>query len=262
MRDQGASGGSIVVLTGAGVSKESGLDTFRCEGGIWSKVSLEDVATPDGFARNPQLVHAFYNARRDKLGDPAIIPNAAHAALARLEKEWVGEVLVVTQNIDDLHERAGSRNLLHMHGELTKVRCGRCGAVIDWRADLAVEDACPNCGAVGKLRPHVVWFGEMPIGMERDLRGARPLLAVHVDRHVGARLSGGGFRQPCSHVHPGAHRRAEPGAVVRRQHVRRNRLRSGDGGGAGVHRRTAGWPDARLKRLPGGLAAQPRAQRR
>lgn len=167
MRDQGGSAGSIVVLTGAGVSKESGLDTFRCEGGIWSKVSLEDVATPDGFARNPELVHAFYNARREKLGDPAIGPNPAHAALARLEQEWPGEVFVVTQNIDDLHERAGSRNLLHMHGELNKVRCERCEAVIEWRADLGLDDTCPGCAAVGKLRPHVVWFGEMPIGMEQ-----------------------------------------------------------------------------------------------
>lgn len=167
MRDQGGSAGSIVVLTGAGISKESGLDTFRCEGGIWSKVSLEDVATPTGFARNPSLVHAFYNARREKLGDPAIVPNAAHAALARLEQEWPGQVMLVTQNIDDLHERAGSRNLLHMHGELTKVRCERCETVTGWRDELGLDDACSRCGAVGRLRPHVVWFGEMPIGMDR-----------------------------------------------------------------------------------------------
>lgn len=167
MRDQGGNAGSIVVLTGAGISKESGLDTFRCEGGIWSKVSLEDVATPSGFSRNPALVHAFYNARREKLADPEIVPNAAHAALARLEQEWPGEVMLVTQNIDDLHERAGSRNLLHMHGELAKVRCGRCETVICWRDELGLDDACPACGAVGRLRPHVVWFGEMPLEMER-----------------------------------------------------------------------------------------------
>ncbi|MBL8666946.1 MAG: NAD-dependent protein deacylase [Rhodospirillales bacterium] len=167
MRDQGGNAGSIVVLTGAGISKESGLDTFRCEGGIWSKVSLEDVATPSGFSRNPALVHAFYNARREKLADPQIVPNAAHAALARLEQEWPGEVMLVTQNIDDLHERAGSRNLLHMHGELAKVRCGRCETVICWRDELGLDDACPACGAVGRLRPHVVWFGEMPLEMER-----------------------------------------------------------------------------------------------
>lgn len=166
MRDQGGSAGPIVVLTGAGISKESGLDTFRCEGGIWSRVSLEDVATPQGFAKNPELVHAFYNARREKLGDPSIMPNAAHSALARLEQEWPDDVFIVTQNIDDLHERAGNRNLLHMHGELTKVRCERCEAVTNWRAPLSLQDACPRCHAVGRMRPHVVWFGEMPIGME------------------------------------------------------------------------------------------------
>lgn len=166
MSDTNNIAGAIVVLTGAGISKESGLDTFRCADGIWSRVSLEDVATPEGFARNPQLVHEFYNARRSRLVDPEILPNAAHAALARLEEEWPGDVFVVTQNIDDLHERAGSRNLLHMHGELTKIRCDACGVQLEWRADLGVEDACPACGAVGRLRPHVVWFGEMPIGMD------------------------------------------------------------------------------------------------
>ena len=166
MRDQGGSAGPIVVLTGAGISKESGLDTFRCEDGIWSKVNLEDVATPQGFARNPELVHAFYNARREKLVDSSITPNAAHTALARLEQEWPDDVFIVTQNIDDLHERAGNRKLLHMHGELTKVRCGRCETVTNWRASLGLADACPHCGAIGKMRPHVVWFGEMPLGME------------------------------------------------------------------------------------------------
>jgi len=158
--------GTIVVLTGAGISKESGLDTFRCEDGIWSRVRLEDVATPEAFARDPALVHAFYNARRSKLVDPAIMPNAAHEALARLEREWPGEVFIVTQNIDDLHERAGSRNLLHMHGELLKVRCERCETLVHWPRDLDVDQVCPKCEATGRLRPHVVWFGEMPIGME------------------------------------------------------------------------------------------------
>lgn len=158
--------GSIVILTGAGISKESGLDTFRCEGGIWSRVSLEDVATPQGFRRDPRLVHDFYNARRGALSDPDIVPNAAHLALARLEREWPGGVMIVTQNIDDLHERAGNVNLLHMHGELTKARCEGCGAVLEWREELSVEHACPKCRRAGRLRPHVVWFGEMPIGME------------------------------------------------------------------------------------------------
>lgn len=158
---------SIVILTGAGISKESGLDTFRCADGIWNRVNLEDVATPEGFVRDPDMVHAFYNARRAQLADPELAPNAAHRALARLEREWPGEVLVVTQNIDDLHERGGSRNVLHMHGELKKVRCEGCHAVAVWEGDLGRDTACPTCGVPGSMRPHVVWFGEMPLGMDR-----------------------------------------------------------------------------------------------
>lgn len=160
---------SIVILTGAGISKESGLDTFRCEDGIWSKVRLEDVATPEGFAADPGLVHDFYNARRAGLADPAIQPNAAHQALARLEREWPGKVLVVTQNIDDLHERAGTKNLIHMHGELLKIRCVHCGLPRHWPKDLSVDHICPDCGRAGTLRPHVVWFGEVPLDMEAIL---------------------------------------------------------------------------------------------
>ncbi|ABC24439.1 Sir2 family NAD+-dependent deacetylase [Rhodospirillum rubrum] len=157
----------IVILTGAGVSKESGLDTFRDRDGVWARVRLEDVATPEGFARDPALVQAFYNDRRRGLLDPSCLPNPAHEALARLEREWPDEVLIVTQNIDDLHERAGSRQLIHMHGELTKARCLDCGAVLDWRADLGESDGCPACATVGTLRPHIVWFGEIPLEMER-----------------------------------------------------------------------------------------------
>jgi NAD-dependent deacetylase len=160
--------GPIVILTGAGISKESGLDTFRCAGGIWSQVSLEDVATPEGFMRDPDRVQAFYNDRRRGLLTDNIRPNAAHEALARLEREWDDEVFLVTQNIDDLHDRAGSTNLLHMHGELLKVRCEVCNGVQEWRGDLGTgEDTCPACGALGRLRPHVVWFGEIPLGMDR-----------------------------------------------------------------------------------------------
>ena len=155
----------IVILTGAGISKESGVDTFRDAGGIWSQYDLEDVATPEGFARDPHLVHGFYNARRRRLTD--ILPNAAHYALARLEREWSGEVLVVTQNVDDLHERAGTTHLLHMHGELRKARCHDCGAVIPSAGDLDTEDSCGSCGKTGTMRPHVVWFGEMPFHMDR-----------------------------------------------------------------------------------------------
>ncbi|MFC4350107.1 Sir2 family NAD+-dependent deacetylase [Fodinicurvata halophila] len=159
--------GKIVILTGAGVSRESGLNTFRDADGIWSQVRIEDVATPEAFARDPEGVQAFYNARRKSLQDPAVEPNPAHLALAELEREWSGEVLLVTQNIDDLHERAGSRNLIHMHGELFKARCEQCGAVHEWRDDLEVTSQCPACGGSGGLRPHVVWFGEMPFEMDR-----------------------------------------------------------------------------------------------
>jgi len=158
---------SIVVLTGAGISKESGLDTFRDTDGIWSRVRIEDVATPEGFFRDPDRVYEFYNARRASLKDPGIMPNAAHAALARLEAEWPGEVLLVTQNIDNLHERAGSRNLIHMHGELQKGRCEFCDTVVEWDGDMDTKSACPSCGRKAGMRPHVVWFGEMPLEMDR-----------------------------------------------------------------------------------------------
>lgn len=157
----------IVFLTGAGISKESGLDTFRDKDGVWARVRLEDVARPEGFARDPALVHAFYNERRRGLLSPAVSPNAAHAALARLEKQWAGDVLIVTQNIDDLHERGGSENLLHIHGELLKAFCVHCRTVQSCRGDLSVDDVCPVCRRAGGMRPDVVWFGETPYHMER-----------------------------------------------------------------------------------------------
>jgi NAD-dependent deacetylase len=157
----------IVILTGAGISKESGLDTFRDPEGLWSRVRIEDVATPEAFARDPDRVHAFYNHRREGLLSAAVAPNAAHLALARLEAEWPGEVLLVTQNIDDLHERAGARNLIHMHGELLKARCLVCGGVSPWREPMTRDSLCPACGAEGILRVNVVWFGEMPFEMDR-----------------------------------------------------------------------------------------------
>ena len=158
---------SIVVLTGAGISRESGLATFRDADGIWARVRIEDVATPEAFARDPAGVHAFYNARRAQLRDPAIAPNTAHRALAELEAAWPGSFLLVTQNVDDLHTRAGSRRLVHMHGELAKARCLRCGAVSAWVEDLSTATACLSCGVAGGMRPHVVWFGEMPLEMAR-----------------------------------------------------------------------------------------------
>ncbi|MFM2042237.1 MAG: hypothetical protein RLY86_813 [Pseudomonadota bacterium] len=157
---------AIVILTGAGISRESGLHTFRDADGIWASVRVEDVATPDAFARDPARVQAFYNARRRSLQDPAVQPNAAHAALARLERDWAGSVLLVTQNVDDLHDRAGSTPL-HMHGELMKSRCGTCGDVRVHPGDITGGEACGACGGNGTLRPHIVWFGEMPLGMDR-----------------------------------------------------------------------------------------------
>jgi NAD-dependent deacetylase len=166
---------SLVILTGAGISRESGLATFRDADGVWAKVRIEDVATPEAFAHDPERVHRFYNARRAQLRDPAIQPNAAHLALAALDARWPGDLLLVTQNVDDLHDRAGAMihapggkagRLLHMHGELMKARCLFCDAVQPWDRDLSTAMACPACGKAGGMRPHVVWFGEMPIHMD------------------------------------------------------------------------------------------------
>lgn len=154
----------IVVLTGAGLSAESGLATFRDKDGLWSKYDLEEVATPEGFARNPVLVHEFYNARRSGLR--GVAPNAAHVALARLEREFPGRVTIVTQNIDALHEAAGSKRLIHMHGELLKSLCIHCDARHPCEEDLSISLPCPACGRSGGLRPDVVWFGEMPYRMD------------------------------------------------------------------------------------------------
>lgn len=173
--------GPIVILTGAGISKESGIDTFRDKGGLWSKVSIEEVATPEAFARDPVKVHDFYNTRRRDLQRDAIQPNPAHAAIARLERAWPHPVLTVTQNIDDLHERGGAEHLIHMHGEIRKVRCRACRAVHAWDADVTVETECPACGVAGDLRPHVVWFGEMPFAMdeiERAVEEAALFVAI------------------------------------------------------------------------------------
>ncbi len=159
--------GSIVILTGAGISKESGLSTFRDTDGIWATVRIEDVATPEAFERDPQGVQGFYNARRRGLLSESVQPNAAHKALAVLEERWSGDALVVTQNIDDLHERAGTRSLIHMHGELLKVRCARSGRVYPWRRDVTQEEVCECCGSTGTLRPNVVWFGEIPFELDR-----------------------------------------------------------------------------------------------
>lgn len=158
---------TIVVLTGAGISRESGLATFRDADGIWATVSIEEVATPAAFARDPARVHGFYNARRRQMLDPSVQPNAAHRALAALQSFWPGEVVVVTQNIDDLHERGGTAAPVHMHGELWRSLCALCGDVRENRADLSTGLVCGACGEAGSLRPNVVWFHEMPYHMDR-----------------------------------------------------------------------------------------------
>ena len=158
---------SIVVLTGAGISAESGIETFRAAEGLWANHHVDDVATLEGFARNPQLVYEFYNQRRRQLLTPEISPNAAHSALAKFEHEFGGEFLLVTQNVDNLHERAGSENLIHMHGELLKMSCLNSKLIFDVSEDFDYDTQCRCCRSAGNLRPHVVWFGEMPLQMNR-----------------------------------------------------------------------------------------------
>ena len=160
--------GGIVVLTGAGISAESGLRTFRATDGLWEEHRIEDVATPAGFARDPQLVHRFYNERRATLA--TVSPNAAHRALAEFEARYPDDFLLVTQNIDDLHERAGSRHLVHMHGELLKMFCTRCDANAAIAGSLSVDTVCAACGEAGGLRPDIVWFGEIPYDMEKIMQ--------------------------------------------------------------------------------------------
>ncbi|MEN9435326.1 MAG: NAD-dependent protein deacylase [Pseudomonadota bacterium] len=177
----------IVILTGAGISAESGIQTFRASDGLWEGHRVEEVATPEGFKRNPKLVHQFYNMRRAQLNSGTVQPNKAHEALARLEQELEGEVLVITQNVDDLHERGGSTHLIHMHGELNKVRCNECGTISFWRTELDAETACRKCNTVGKMRPHIVWFGEYPFAMdsiEKALQACDLFISIGTSGHV------------------------------------------------------------------------------
>lgn len=157
----------IVVLTGAGISAESGIRTFRAADGLWENHKVDDVATPEGFLRNPVLVQKFYNERRRQLFDPAVKPNMAHIALAELERAAGNRFLLVTQNVDNLHERAGSKNLIHMHGDLLTVRCEWSGKTYHWERDVTEQDHCDCCSPPRRLRPHIVWFGEMPLEMNR-----------------------------------------------------------------------------------------------
>ena len=164
----------VLVLTGAGISAESGIPTFRGSDGLWEGYRPEEVATPAAFQRDPVLVHRFYNERRQRLLQDDIQPNAAHVALAEFERNHDDSFLLVTQNIDDLHQRAGSKKILPMHGQLLKVRCIDTGELFDWTADLSLETPHPKDPVrLGRLRPHVVWFGELPIGLETIDAAAR-----------------------------------------------------------------------------------------
>lgn len=158
--------GSIVILTGSGISAESGVPTFRDDEGLWKQYNIEEVATPQAFATNPALVYEFYNKRRAQAAKEDIQPNAAHKALVKLEQNWPGSFLLVTQNVDDLHERAGSQNCLHMHGELFKTRCHHCGHVWNDHSSLTGNVRCPSCSTPKSARPDIVWFGEMPFYMD------------------------------------------------------------------------------------------------
>lgn len=190
---------NIVILTGAGISAESGLKTFRDNNGLWENHRVEDVATPEAFVRDPELVHRFYNLRRLQLNE--VEPNAAHKALAELEQAWEGDFLLVSQNVDDLHARAGSRKLLSMHGQLRSVWCTSCDARLKWLKELNQQDECPRCRVRGDLRPDIVWFGEMPYSMEEIYE------ALHYcDYFVAIGTSGNvypaaGFVQMCPQAH-------------------------------------------------------------
>lgn len=188
---------NIVVLTGAGISAESGLATFRGPDGLWEGHRVEDVCTPQAWMRNRPLVQRFYDGRRERLSE--VEPNEAHRALARLDAAWRGELLVVTQNVDDLHERAGAKRMLHMHGELKSAWCLGCNVRSSWEGPLGNDPACPACGIAGKLRPDIVWFGEMPYQMERiDAALARADLFVSIGTS-GAVYPAAGFVRTARH---------------------------------------------------------------
>lgn len=196
-----AAGGAIVILTGAGVSADSGVPTFRAADGLWEGHRVEDVATPEAFRRNPALVHQFYDTRRTHLA--SVEPNAAHRALARLEEAWPGDFLLVTQNVDDLHERAGSKRLIHMHGELKSGWCLACDERSRWVGPMGAGASCPACGLSGRVRPDIVWFGEMPYDMDiidSALRSCRLFVSIGTS---GAVYPAAGFVQTARYV--GAH---------------------------------------------------------
>ena len=153
---------NLFILTGAGVSKESGIKTFREKDGLWENYKIEDVCTVEAFIKDPNLVNNFYNERRSSIIDQKILPNEAHYQLAKLEKKWKGDFILVTQNIDNLHEQAGSIKILHMHGSLDKCFCMNCGAEYKFNFDVSTEFVCKKCNVKGKVRVDIVWFGEQP----------------------------------------------------------------------------------------------------
>ncbi len=178
---------SIVVLTGAGISAESGIKTFRASDGLWEEHRIEDVATPEGFARDPKLVQRFYNQRRAPILAQDVVPNPAHQALAKLQSGFDGDFMLVTQNIDDLHERGGSIQVKHMHGEILKMRCKHTEQIYDCKSEITVNDRCHCCSAEGSLRPHIVWFGEMPFYMDeiyQALAGCDLFIAIGTSGNV------------------------------------------------------------------------------
>ena len=188
---------NIVVLTGAGISAESGLDTFRGPGGLWCGHRVEDICTPEGLARNPDLVLDFYDRRRAALA--TVEPNPAHHALARLDREWTGDLLIVTQNVDDLHERGGAERLLHMHGELMSALCEACGERARYGGSMRDGTLCGACGARDRLRPDIVFFGEMPYGLDpidEALRSADLFVSIGTS---GAVYPAAGFVQSARH---------------------------------------------------------------
>jgi NAD-dependent deacetylase len=182
---------NIVILTGAGISAESGIKTFRDHNGLWENYRVEEVASPEGFNNNPELVHRFYNLRRRQLISDEVKPNPAHEAIANFTNDFKGQLTIITQNVDNLHERAGSIDVLHMHGELLKMFCLRCQSRFQILFDLSKDDACQSCKATGSLRPDIVWFGEMPYHMDKINRALK-----HCDLFISIGTSG--------HVYPAA----------------------------------------------------------
>ena len=190
----------LVILTGAGISAESGIPTFRASDGLWENHQVEDVATPEGFARDPDLVHTFYNERRAKLLSSEVAPNAAHRALGDLSENPEIELTLITQNIDNLHERGGAREVIHMHGELTQGWCTACGARSPWMQDMTQSSRCPACHTSGAMRVDVVWFGEIPYHMNRietALRQADLFAAIGTSAQV---YPAAGFVQLARHM--------------------------------------------------------------